>query len=206
MSPGSNGSSTNNNNVGSPSPITSDLMGPIPPNSSTPSDLENQGSINGDQIMGGGTISGSVVGSQSAWTPPSVNEEDSSSPTSGLSPTRGISSPGNTTLSSTSMYSMIPNHPNLALKSELSSPGGNSPNMLPSYPISNGGVMSSLGAGESNSHLGGYINDASATQQPFPPSSMMTASLWYSGSESTPQAVHPMSHMNHRGMNENYLK
>jgi len=206
MSPGSNGSSANNNNAGSPSPITSPLMGAIPPNSSTPSDLENQESINGDQMIGNGPISGSIMGSQSAWTPPSVGEEDSPSPTSGHSPTQGITSPGNTDLSSISAFSMMPNHQNLALKSEqLSSPTGNSPSMLPSYPLSNGAPMSSMGIRENNTQITGYMNESSNPQQPFP-SSMMTASLWYSGSEPAP-SMHAMSHMSHRGMNEAaYLK
>ena len=207
LSPGSNGSSANNNNAGSPSPITSPIMGPIPPNSSTSSDLETQGSINGDQIMGGGPISGSVMGAQTAWTPPSVDEEDSPSPSSGLSPNQGITSPGNSSaINSTSMYSMMPNHQNIALKSELSSPGENSPSMLPSYPLNNGVVMSSMGVGDSNPQMATYLSESSMPQQPLPTSSMMTASLWYSGSEST-SSMHPMSHLNHRGMNEaSYMK
>ena len=211
MSPGSNSSGANtNNNVGSPSSITSPMVAPVNQAPSTASDLENPGSANGNQMMGVGPMSESVIAPQS-WTPSSVDEGASPSPSSGLSPNHDIASPNNTPINATPLYAMHSSHQamahsNLVLKSEISSPTGNSPSMLPSYPLSNGSI-SSVNVGDSNQQMPSYLNESSIPHQPVQhPSMMAAASLWYSGVDSD-QNMHQLPHLSHRGMGESsYLK
>ena len=210
MLPGSNSSNTNtNNNAGSPSSITSPIMGSMSQNAST-SDLENPGSGNEEQIMVGGPMSGSMV-VPTSWTPPSVEERESPNSESGMSPNHGMSSPNNGITSSASMYSMLPSQNTLAhnatvMKSEMSSPSAGSPGILPSYPVNNG-TMVPLTVGGNGQQMQNYLSESSIQHHHAQHSSVMANNaLWYAGAESE-QNLHQLSHMSHRGINDSgYLK
>lgn len=211
MSPGSNSSNNNPiNNGGSPSSITSPIMAPMSQSASASSDLDNPGSGNEEQIMAAGPMSGSMA-VPTSWAPPSDEERNSPDSVNGMSPTQNMSSPNNGNPNSSSLYSLLPSQTTLGhnatvLKSEISSPSGGSPGMLPSFPVNNAS-MSSLAVRSSGQQLQNYLSDSSIQHHHVQhPSVIANSSLWYGGVESE-QSMHQMPHISHREMAESsYLK
>ena len=214
LSPGSNSSNTNTNtNVGSPSSVTSPMMGSVPPNISNSSEIDGPNNTNGEQIMVSG-LPGEISNQQS-WTSQSDEDGSTSSPNITMSPNQEISSPHNSGPGTTSPYAMMHGHPGLsrhnsALKTEISSPTNGSPAMIPSYPLSNSSLSSSLSMGGEMQQVPPYVSaSALPNYQGMQHPSMMSASFWYSSGADVDQhnSVHQTQHIDHRGITESgYLK